>query len=79
MAKVPEANRLPVSINMEGNAMTSNLEEIYGRYREADFMGRLHIYLQFPELRDDFLEIDQKGDSDHVGSDSTRSKPAVKC
>lgn len=59
--------------------MTSNLEEIYGRYREADFMGRLHIYLQFPELRDDFLEIDRKGDNDHVGSNGTRKKPAIEC
>jgi hypothetical protein len=59
--------------------MTNHLEEIYDRYRKADFMGRLHIYLQFPELRDDFLEIDRKGDSDHVGSNGTRKVPAVEC
>jgi len=56
--------------------MTIHLEEIYDRYREADFMGRLHIYLQFPDLRNDFLEIDQKGDIDHVGSNGARKKPA---
>ena len=39
--------------------MAINLEEIYDQYRKADFTGRLSIYLQFPELRDDFLEIEQ--------------------
>jgi len=59
--------------------MTNHLEEIYDRYREANFMGRLHIYLQFPELRSDFLEIDRKGDNDHVVSNGTRKEPAVEC
>lgn len=45
--------------------MTRNIEEIYGDYRKADFTDRLHIYLQFPELRNDFLEIEQK----EVGTD----------
>ena len=40
--------------------MTINLEEIYDHYRKADFTDRLNIYLQFPELRDDFFEIEQK-------------------
>ena len=40
--------------------MTNNLEEIYSRYRKADFTDRLNIYLQFPELRDEFFEIEQK-------------------
>ena len=40
--------------------MTSPLEDIYNRYRNAEFTRRLDIYLQFPELRNDFLEIDQK-------------------
>jgi hypothetical protein len=40
--------------------MTTNLEEIYSRYRKADFTERLNIYLQFPELRDEFFEIEQK-------------------
>jgi len=59
--------------------MTNHLEQIYDRYREADFMGRLHIYLQFPELRGDFLEIDRKGDNDHAGPKATRKAPAVEC
>ena len=45
---------------MGGDAMTINLEEIYDQYRKADFTDRLNIYLQFPELRNDFLEIEQK-------------------
>ena len=39
--------------------MAINLEEIYDQYKKADFTDRLNIYLQFPELRDDFLEIEQ--------------------
>ncbi len=38
--------------------MISNRERIYEDYRQADFSDRLNIYLQFPELRNDFLEID---------------------
>ena len=40
--------------------MTTNLEQIYGRYSQADFTVRLNMFLQFPELRREFLEIDQK-------------------
>lgn len=40
--------------------MTTNLEEIYGRYRMADFTDRLNIHFQFTDLRNDFLEIEQK-------------------
>ena len=40
--------------------MTSHLEDIYHRYRNAEFTQRLDIYLQFPELRNDFLEIELK-------------------
>ena len=43
----------------EGNAMTTHHEAIYSRYRKADFTDRLNIYLQFPELRNDFLAIEQ--------------------
>lgn len=45
--------------------MTTNLEKIYDQYRRADFSDRLTIYLKFPELRNSFLEIEQKeGQSD---------------
>lgn len=39
--------------------MATNCEKIYEKYRNSDFVSRLHIYLQFPELRNDFLKIDQ--------------------
>ncbi|MGD9211429.1 MAG: hypothetical protein PVI90_11660 [Desulfobacteraceae bacterium] len=39
--------------------MIANCEEIYEKYRTADFEDRLYIYLQFPELRNDFFKIDQ--------------------
>ena len=40
--------------------MRTNLEEIISIYRKADFTDRLSIYLQFRELRNDFMEIEQK-------------------
>ena len=40
--------------------MTTYLEEIYSRYKKADFTDRLNIYLQYPDLRNEFLEIEQK-------------------
>jgi len=40
--------------------MTTNLETISGRYRKADFNDRLSMFLQFPELRREFLEIELK-------------------
>ena len=39
--------------------MTTHHEAIYSRYRKADFTDRLNIYLQFPELRNDFLAIEE--------------------
>lgn len=37
--------------------MTINFEQMNENYRNADFVCRLHLYLQFPELRNDFLLI----------------------
>lgn len=48
-----------LTINTEDDAMTTHQETIYSQYRKADFTDRLHIYLQFPELRNDFLAIEQ--------------------
>ena len=42
--------------------MTTNLDAIFSQYRKADFYDRLNIFLQFPELRREFLEIEQKED-----------------
>jgi hypothetical protein len=38
--------------------MTGTREEVYEEYRTAGFSRRLDIYLQFPELRNAFHEID---------------------
>ena len=44
--------------------MIINLEEIYDQYRKANFTDRLNIYLQFPDLRREFLEIDRREKND---------------
>ena len=49
--------------------MNTNLNNIYDDYRKADFTDRLHMYLQFRELREDFFEIEQeKTDTDYFFS-----------
>ena len=40
--------------------METENEKIIDGYRKADFNKRLHIYLQFPGLREDFLDIGRK-------------------
>ena len=56
--------------------MTIDPEEIFGHYRKADFTSRLNMFLQFPELRNDFLEIDQN----EVQPDFfATAKPSSKC
>lgn len=40
--------------------MTANFNEITAQYKAADFNRRLHMYLQYPRLRPDFIQIDQK-------------------
>ena len=41
--------------------MTANRNEIMSLYRQSDSGTQLAMYLQFRELRDDFIEIDQAG------------------
>ena len=40
--------------------MTGIDDKIIVEYRDADFNRRLHMYLQFPRLRSDFISIDQR-------------------
>lgn len=57
--------------------MTTNLEKLYDDYRQADLAVRLHMYLQFPELRSDFIEIDQEEpriDSSGITNHSNNSR-----
>jgi hypothetical protein len=39
--------------------MTENYEKFTAKYRDADFNHRLSLYLQYPQLRSDFILIDQ--------------------
>jgi hypothetical protein len=56
--------------------MTTNSGEIISLYRQADLGDRLSIFLQFRELRDDFLEIDQK-ETDWMATTSAHDSLAV--
>ena len=40
--------------------MTGIHEKIIAEYKDADFNRRLHMYLQFPRLRSEFILIDQR-------------------
>jgi len=39
--------------------MYRNEKKVIDEYRGADFTRRLHIYLQFPDLRSEFIAIDR--------------------
>ena len=39
--------------------MTENFNRRMAEYRDADFNQRLNMYLQYPRLRSDFIEIDR--------------------
>ena len=39
--------------------MTESYDKILSEYRGADFDRRLHMYLQFPPLRSEFILIDR--------------------
>jgi hypothetical protein len=45
---------------MEDSKMAENCgNKIVEEHRGADFNRRLHIYLEFPHLRSNFIQIDQ--------------------
>ena len=39
--------------------MKQSISGLLDRYRCADWNTRLHLYLQYPELRTEFIEIDR--------------------
>ena len=54
--------------------------DLLDQYRRADFTKRLHLYLQYPELRADFTEIDRKDLHDEkqgciIGSEGASEVP----
>jgi len=40
--------------------MTGIHDRLMAEYRDADFNQRLHMYLQFPRLRSEFILIDRR-------------------
>jgi len=48
--------------------------EILKRYTEARINERLHLFLQFPDLRESFQEIDRKNLAYHKVSRSSREE-----
>ncbi len=56
--------------------MKHSISGLLDRYRDADGNTRLHLYLQYPELRAEFFEID-RSDLCRKQEDSTRSTRCV--
>ena len=49
--------------------MTQGHDQIIAEYRDADFNRRLHMYLQFPQLRSEFMIMDQNDRNTDLGAD----------
>ena len=39
--------------------MNWNIDDLFEEYRRADFNKQLHFYLQYPDLRPKFFEMDR--------------------
>jgi hypothetical protein len=62
-------------VDREEREMTAEQEiEILIQYGEADMSKRLHLFLQFPDLRKDFQEIERKQLTVRTGSPSLRGE-----
>ncbi len=66
--------------------MKQSISGLMDRYRAADGNTRLHLYLQYPELRAEFIEIDrsdlgrkQEDRSRSAGCTSTVQKASAVC
>jgi hypothetical protein len=55
--------------------MRTHLEKIYSDYISADFADRLYLYLQYPELRNDFFEIEREATKQEMGGVPGRKAP----
>jgi hypothetical protein len=53
--------------------MNQSISGLFDGYRCADWNTRLHLYLQYPELRTEFIEIDRsdlcRKQEDHMRRD----------
>ena len=57
--------------------MTGNHLHIMNGYKEADFTKRLHIYMEYPDLRAEFMSIDQEELNVGRAADLKLRKPAL--
>jgi hypothetical protein len=55
--------------------MNRTPNDLLEEYRCADFNKRLHLYLQYPGLRPEFLEMDQNG----LQREATDNVPGSEC
>jgi hypothetical protein len=55
--------------------MKWNTNELLDAYRRADFSKRLHLYLQYRDLRPEFMEIER----DALRPEVRKSGPRHKC
>ena len=55
--------------------MKWNTNELLDAYRRADFGKRLHLYLQYRDLRPEFMEIERNGPRPEL----RKSRPRHKC
>ena len=46
-------------LNAKEDYTMQSIPQLIEDYRAADFEKRLYLFLECPELRDDFIEIDQ--------------------
>ena len=47
--------------------MIEHIHRVLANYQKTDFNGRLNLYLQYPELRAQFIEIDQSEQKEQPG------------
>ena len=50
--------------------MIEHIHRVLANYQKTDFNGRLNLYLQYPELRAQFMEIDQSEQKEQLGGRS---------
>ena len=59
---------------LKGEEVTKQKMDILIQYGEADINKKLHLFLQFPDLRSGFQEIERKGLAVQTGSGSLLEK-----
>ena len=57
--------------------MNASHQHIMKGYREADFTQRLNIYMEYPDLRAEFMSVDQEELSAGRAADLKMRRPAL--